>query len=139
MTALELAILAPALIVMMMLVVGFGRVAHGGHQAEQAASAAARAASLAISPDQAVHNGRAAAADTLIQAGISCRNLNVSVDVTGFHPSGSVEVTVRCVADLSAVAIAGFPGTKTFTTSSRAVLEPYRDLGATDTTAATGG
>ena len=126
--ALELAILTSFLIVMLLLVVGLGRVSHGRQLIDQAGAAAARAAALANAPGQASANARQAAADTLTQAGLACAQLQVDVDTGAFHPGGYVDVAVRCTADLSALALAGLPGSVTLNSASRSPLETYRDL-----------
>jgi Flp pilus assembly protein TadG len=126
--SLELAILTPAVIVMLMLVVGFGRVTHARQLVDQAAAAAARAASLTSAPGPATVAARDMAATTLAQAGIACRTLTTSVDVSAFRPGGQVSATIDCTADLSALASAGMPGSITLTATRTAPLEPLRDL-----------
>lgn len=126
--ALELAILAPLLIVMLLLVVGLGRVSHGRQLVNQAGAAAARAAALTTTPGEAVRQARQAAADTLAQVGVSCGQLGVEVDTAAFGPGGYVDVSVRCNSDLSGLAIAGLPGSVTLTTTSRSPLENLRQL-----------
>ena len=126
--ALELAILTSFLIVMLLLVVGLGRVSHGRQLIDQAGAAAARAAALANAPGQATANARRAAADTLSQAGLACAQLQVDVDTGAFHPGGYVDVAVRCTAELSGLALAGLPGSVTLSSASRSPLETYRDL-----------
>lgn len=126
--ALELAILFPIIIVMLLLVVGFGRVTHGRQLVDQAAAAAARAASLTNAPGQARTDALQAARDTLAQAGMSCRQLDVNVDTGAFYAGGEVSVSVRCTADLSGMALAGLPGSVTLNSQVRAPLGSYRDL-----------
>ena len=128
--ALELAILAPVFIVMLLVVVGFGRVTHARQLVDQAAAAAARAAALTSTPAQADTEARAAVASTLAQAGLSCRGVDVGVDISAFHAGGRVSTTVRCTADLSGLAIAGLPGSITLSAVGRAPLETFRDVGA---------
>lgn len=128
--ALELAILSSFLIVMLLLVVGLGRVSHGRQLIDQAGAAAARAAALTNAPGQAASDAQQAASDTLTQAGLSCARLQVDVDTGAFHPGGYVDVAVRCTADLSGLALAGLPGSVTLTSTSRSPLETYRDLTA---------
>lgn len=127
--ALELAVLTPFVIAAVLLVVGFGRVAHGRQLVDQAAAVSARAAALANSAGQAQIDGHAAAAGTLAQTEVSCTALQVSVDTTAFVPGGQVEVTVSCTADLSGLALSGLPGSMTMTATARAPLETYRDIG----------
>ncbi len=126
--ALELAILAPVLIAMLLLVVGLGRVSQGRQTINQAGAAGARAAALTSTPGQAVRQGQQAAADTLVQAGVSCGQLGVEVDTSAFGPGGYVQVSVRCTSDLSGMAIAGLPGSVTLTATSRSPLETLRQL-----------
>lgn len=126
--ALELTILMTFLIVMLLLVVGLGRVSHGRQLIDQAGAAAARAAALDNAPGPAAAAARAAAGDTLAQAGLSCTDLQVDVATGAFYPGGYVDVTVRCTADLSGLALAGLPGSVDLTSTSRSVLETYRDL-----------
>jgi Flp pilus assembly protein TadG len=126
--ALELAILAPVIFVLLLLVVGFGRVTHGRQLVDRAAAAGARAAALSSGPGPAAEAGRQAAADTLSLAGISCVGMRVDVDTTAFGPGGEVRTRVRCTADLSGLALAGLPGRLTMTAAAVAPLETYRDL-----------
>ncbi len=126
--ALELAILSSFLIVMLLLVVGLGRVSHGRQLIDQAGVAAARAAALTNAPGQASADAQQAASDTLTQAGLACAQLQVVVDTGAFHPGGYVDVAVRCTADLSGLALAGMPGSVILTSTSRSPLETYRDL-----------
>jgi Flp pilus assembly protein TadG len=129
--AVELAILTPLVIVMLLVVVAFGRVTQGRAMVDQAAAAAARSASLAVTPSQArtaaIHDGL----DTLTGAGLSCRGASVTVDTSAFRPGGQVSARVACTVDLSAMAMAGVPGTLTLTASATSPLESHRDLGGT--------
>jgi len=129
--ALELAILTPLIIAMLLLVVGLGRVSHGRQLVDQAAAAAARAAALTNAPGSASDAAQQAAQDTLTQAGVSCGQLQVQVDTGAFRPGGFVDVTVRCAANLSGLALAGMPGSMTLTATSRSVLEAHRDFTGT--------
>jgi Flp pilus assembly protein TadG len=129
--ALELAILTPLVIAMLLLVVGLGRVSHGRQLVDQAAAAAARAAALTNAPGPASNSAQQAAKDTLSQAGVSCGQLHVNVDTGAFRPGGYVDVTVRCTANLSGLALAGMPGSVVLVATSRSVLEAHRDYTAT--------
>lgn len=115
-------------VMMMLLVVGLGRVGHGRQLIDQAGAAAARAAALSGAPGQAASDAQQAAGDSLAQAGVTCGQLQVQVDTAAFHPGGHVEVQVRCAADLSGLALAGLPGSVTLTSRSRSPLETFRDL-----------
>jgi Flp pilus assembly protein TadG len=126
--ALEMAILAPLAIVMLLVVVAFGRVTQARTTVDQAAAAAARAASLARSPGQADTDGAQAARDTLTGAGLSCTGVSVGIDTTAFHPGGQVTAAVTCTADLSGLALAGLPGAVTLRASVTSPIETLRDV-----------
>ena len=124
----ELVVLAPIVIVLLLLVVGLGRYAHGKQLVEQAAAAAARAASLTSTPAQANTHAQRAATGSLAEAGVSCTGVTTTVDTGSFRPGGVVTVTITCTADLTDIAISGLPGTATFTATGRAVLELHRQF-----------
>jgi Flp pilus assembly protein TadG len=130
----ELVIITPIIIVLLLLVVGFGRYAHGRQLVEQAAAAAARAASLSPTAAQADRRARQAATTSLADAGVSCRSMNITIDAGDFRAGGTVAVTVACTADLSDLALAGLPGAATMTATGRASLETYRQFTGTGTT-----
>jgi Flp pilus assembly protein TadG len=124
--AVELTVLTPVVLALLCLVVGLGRIADADGQVTGAARDAARAASLARTPADAIRLARQAAATDVAQAGIDCRDLQVATDTTTFIPGGTVRVTVRCTVDLSGLAFAGLPGAKTLVGASAAPLELYR-------------
>jgi Flp pilus assembly protein TadG len=126
--ALEMAILAPLAIVMLLIVVAFGRVTQGRATVDQAAAASARAASLARSPGQAYTAGTQAAEDTLSGAGLSCTGSSVDLDTSAFRPGGQVTASVVCTVDLSSLALAGLPGSVTLRASATSPIEELRDL-----------
>jgi Flp pilus assembly protein TadG len=127
--SLELVILTPVFIAMLLLVVGFGRLTHGRQLVEQAASAAARAASLDSTPTRATNDAQLAARDILTQAGVSCHTFTADVDTSNFRAGGQVSVTVYCVTSLSDLGLVGFPGSQTLEASSTSPLEQFRQFG----------
>lgn len=127
--SLELVIITPVLLVMLLLVVGFGRLTHGRQLVEQAAAAAARAGTLDSTPAQASVDAEQAAHDVLDQAGVSCSKFDVGVDTSQFAPGGQVSVTVTCTTSLSDLGLVGFPGSKTLTASASSPLEQFRQYG----------
>lgn len=127
--ALELAIVTPVVIVMLLMVVAFGRITHGRQLVDDAAAAAGRAAALAASPGAADSQARSAVTMTLSQAGVSCSSTSVSVDTSAFRPGGEVDVHVLCRASLAGLTLTGLPGTVTLSADSHTPLETYRDLG----------
>lgn len=128
--SLELVVLTPVLLLMLLLVVGVGRLTHGRQIANQAAAAAARAAALDADPAQAQQDGQQQAHQILSQAGISCHSFTATVDTSDFTAGGQVSVQVVCVTSLSDLGLVGFPGAKTLTASASAPLEQLRDFGA---------
>jgi len=126
--ALELVILLPFVIVMLLLVVAFGRVERGRELLDQAAQSAARAASLTDSPGAAQAAAGRAASQTLADGGLSCAGLHVTLDTAAFHPGGQVAAHVTCTAQLGGLTLSGVPGHVTLASSSTSPLDPYRQL-----------
>ena len=122
--AVELVLVAPLLIVLLLFVVGLGRIAHTRGQIDGAAAEAARSASLQRTPSAAQQAGQDAARAQLGDR--SCRSLDIAIDASRLRPGGDVTASVRCVASLAGLGLAGFPGSRTFTASAIAPIETYR-------------
>lgn len=125
---LEVAIVTPALLLFMLLIVLGGRLALAHSEADNAARDAARVASIARSAGAATSDARQAAAATLANAGISCRNFAVSTDTSAFQPGGAVTVQVACTAGLSDLGLLGVPGAKTLHGAYTAPVDRYRGI-----------
>lgn len=123
---LEFVLVMPLLIVILLFVVGLGRFAYAKAQLEGIAADSARAASLERNTSRSAAAARQAAEDSLGRAGVSCTDLTVTPNLSSYEPGGQVTVTVACTARLRDVAMAGFPGTKTFTASSTVPIENWR-------------
>jgi Flp pilus assembly protein TadG len=108
--AVEFVLVVPVLIVILLFVVGLGRMAHARQQVEGAAADAARTTAAAALGDR----------------GLACQNLNLSVDVSDYKPGGTVKVQVRCTANLGDVALSGLPGRRVFTAEATVPIETYR-------------
>ena len=124
--AIELVLVAPVRIVVMLFVVGLGRMAHARQQIDAVAADSARAASLERNTSTSAQAAKTAAEASLGEAGVSCTNLDVNVDLDSYQPGGQVRVTVSCVAKLGDVALAGFPGTRKFTAEAVVPIETHR-------------
>jgi Flp pilus assembly protein TadG len=128
-TSLELAVLAPALLVLLALIVVAGRVAVAHQAVEGAAAQAARAASLERTATSAADRAHAVADATLANTGLHCTGTSVAVDTSGFAvPVGtpaSVTATVTCTVDLDGLATPVGPTTITKTMSS--AIDTYRE------------
>lgn len=96
----EMLIMATAALSIVLVVVAAGRYVDGSAQANDAAYAAARAASLEPGMDQGAIAGRQAAADALAERGKSCQNLGVSFAGSDFTPGGQVVAEVSCTVNL---------------------------------------
>lgn len=125
--ALELALLTPVLLVVLLFVVALGRIGSARETVDGAAGAAARAATLASSPQAAVSAARAQALSSLTSSGVSCIATKVTVDVADFVPGGVVSVRVYCQVTLSS-AVPGLPGSTTLSATGASVLDRYRSF-----------
>ena len=124
--AVEVAVIAPAFIFLMLLVVFAGRVSEAEGNVERAASAAARAASLRQHPSDATTDAETAAEENLAQAGVPCTTLTTAVDTSDFRAGGTVTVTVTCEASMADVTLLGVPGTRVFSAQVVEVIDNYR-------------
>jgi Flp pilus assembly protein TadG len=123
--AIELAIMAPFLIVMVVMVAGLGRMAGARSQVNAAAREAARAASLERVVTRAPAAGAAAAAASLAEAGLTCAAMAVDVDTSDYRPGGQVRATVTCSASMAGLGLV-FPVSKTFAATAVVPIEQYR-------------
>ena len=127
---LELAILGPALLLLLGLVVAAGRIEVAGAAVEQAASAAAREASIARSAPAARAAATSSARQSLREQGIDCAGLDVTVDTAGFAVAAGlparVDVSVVCSVPLSDLAVPGLPGSRTMRAQMASPLDRYR-------------
>ena len=128
--AIEAAILAPPLLVLIGLAVVGGRIQFAGGAIEHAAHDAARAASISRTKVEAYSNAMAAANATLDQQGLHCASLTVATNLSGFDvPVGqpaTVSVSITCVVDFSDVVADGLPGFRTLTASFVSALDTFR-------------
>lgn len=124
--AIELTLIAPVLIVILLFVVGLGRMAHARQQVESVAADSARAASLERNTALSAQAARTAATRSLGAAGVSCADLDVNTDLSSYQPGGRVTVTVACTTRLRDVMLAGFPGSRIFTATSSVPIEIFR-------------
>ena len=127
--AVEAAVLAPVLLVLMLLVVYAGRAAQTDADVRSAAARAARAASLTGDVEAATAAATATATANLATAGTICAQTDVTVGVTDFQAGGSVTVEVACQvlnADLLLLAV---PGSRWSTAASVQPVDTFRGGG----------
>ncbi|WP_426592620.1 TadE/TadG family type IV pilus assembly protein [Cellulomonas sp. McL0617] len=124
----ELAILAPTLILLLALVVFAGRVQTSSAAVEQAARAGARDASLTRTPDAALATATTTATAEL--TGSDCITTAIDVDTAGFSAplgqDGAVTITITCTVTIADLAVPGLPGTRTITATATSPLDRYR-------------
>ena len=121
-----MAVVAPAFVMLMLLVVFAGKVSEAEGNVTRAASEAARAASLRQHPGDAVVIARTTATGNLAAAGVPCVTLTTSVDTTDFRAGGTVTVTLTCDASMADVTLLGVPGTRTFGARAVEVIDRAR-------------
>ena len=124
--SVEVAVIAPAFVFLMLLVVFAGKVSEADGNVERAAAEGARAASLRQHPGNAATDARSTVEANLATAGVSCSTLEAIVDTSDFEPGGTVTVTVECTASMADVALLGVPGTRTFTATATEVIDTSR-------------
>ena len=132
--ALEAAIIAPALLLLLCLAIGAMRVGVAQQSVDAAAHDAVRAASIARSQPAATAAARTAAAQSLAHQGITCQNRTpLHLDATQFGRTvgqpAVVRVTITCVVSLSDVAVPGTPGSVTLRASYVSPIDQYRSRG----------
>ncbi len=130
-STLELVVWAPGLLLIVGLLTVAGRVNSANAAVEQAATDAARAASIsrsAISAQQRAHDTTTA---TLAAQGLECVSTTVAVDTSGFAAApgqaATVTATVSCPVRLADLAIPGLPGVRTVTHTAASSLDTFRE------------
>ncbi|MBA9003046.1 TadE/TadG family type IV pilus assembly protein [Thermomonospora cellulosilytica] len=125
----ESAILAPLFVLFLAALLVAMRIQHGSAVVSQAAADAARHASIARTAAQARADATASALATLRDKGLHCTP-QVTLDLSDFArpvgKEGTVTAQVRCVIQLSDIALPGMPGSRTVTKTHRSPIDPYR-------------
>jgi Flp pilus assembly protein TadG len=129
--SVELAVLAPALMLLLSFAIWAGRIQVADNGVEEAARAAARAASLAVDADTAVALATAQAQDTLARQNLRCQPVDVAVDSAGFRTplgeSGDVTVAITCTVAMTDLLIPGLPGSVQVNASFTSPVDAYRE------------
>lgn len=129
--SVELVILVPCLMIMIGLVVVGGRLWFARAAVDDAAAAAARAASLARTSTQAEHAAGVVARAGLDAADLRCRPVTVDVDTSAFATppgrSGTVTARVACRVDVADVLLPGVPGRIRLSALGSSALDSYRE------------
>lgn len=127
--SVELAVLCPAILLVLLLAIGAGRIASAREAVDHVATAAARAASLARTPGTAQAAASTTAQLVLTERGLDCRSHTISVDTSGFVSSpsrpGIVRVNVSCSVPLADLGLV-FGGTARIRSSFASPVDPFR-------------
>lgn len=127
--SVEMAVLVyPVAVVMILFAVFCARVAGTHMDLSATASAAARAASLARTPQAARDAAAQAAAADLASHQRTCTPLRVAVDTGSFHRGGRVIATVTCTLTTADLTGLGLPGTLTGSASATAPIDTWRSV-----------
>ncbi|WP_136193860.1 TadE/TadG family type IV pilus assembly protein [Actinomyces procaprae] len=120
--SVEMVVIAPALLMIVMLVVAAGRWVSAEGMTQAAARDAARAASMERSAGMAA----SAAAASLAAADTANAECSSATDVSDFSRGGTVKVTVSCRVRLADLGLVFLPGTTTVTSSSISPVDTWR-------------
>ncbi|WP_020670182.1 TadE family protein [Amycolatopsis nigrescens] len=126
--SVEAAVLVPAVLFVGLLIIAGARTSSAQQAVDNAATAAARAASIARSPAAAQQAGAAVARERLGREGLTCQDSSVAVDAgqIAVGRAGHVRATVTCRVQLSDLALPVPAGTRTITSTFTSPVDPYR-------------
>ena len=128
--AVEIALLAPALVLVLGLLVAGGRLWFARTTVVEAAEASARAASLARSPGEAAAAGAGAGRESMTTAGLRCTSTSVSVSTAAFAVPVGTPATltsdIACRVGFGDVFLPGLPGSIELRARGSAALDTYR-------------
>ena len=122
--SLELAILAPIIVLLLMCVVAAGRVQNSRADIEGVAQSAARELSIARDPAGAVSRIRATAAQMANVGSPGCQTFTFTPTIT----ATTVSVTIACVADLQDASMLPLPGHMTLTATASQPIDIFREV-----------
>ncbi|GAA4300940.1 pilus assembly protein TadE [Blastococcus sp. MG754426] len=129
--SVELALLAPALLLLLSFAVVAGRTQIAEGAVQEAARAAAREASLARDAATAAARAGAQAERTLAAQDLRCERTTVDVDTAGFQAPlgqpGDVTVSITCVVGMADLLAPGLPGSVTVEASFISPIDAYRE------------
>ena len=129
--SVELALLAPALLLLVSFAVVAGRTQVAEGAVAEAARAAAREASLARDAVTAAALAGAQADRTLAAQDLRCQSTSVDIDTTGFQAPlgqpGDVTVSITCVVGMADLLAPGLPGSVTVEASFTSPVDAYRE------------
>jgi len=122
------ALVLPITVAMVIFAVFCTRLAGTRLDLNSTAAAAARAASLARTPQAARDAATRAAAADLAGHQRTCNPLSVTVDTSDFRRGGQVAVTVTCTMTTADLTGLGLPGSLRGSSTAHAVVDTWRDV-----------
>lgn len=129
--SVELALLAPALLLLLSFAALAGRTQIADNAVAEAARAAAREASLARDAAAATTLATAQAQRTLDEQDLRCQRTTIEIDTTGFQAPpgqpGDVTVTIACVVGMADLLAPGLPGSMTVDAAFTSPVDAYRE------------
>lgn len=129
--SLEFAILGTGLIAILGLLIAGGRIALAKTSVEDAANAAARAASISRSAGSARDEATAVADSTMSGQNVQCTSRVIDINTSGFAAAigtpASVTTHIECTIDLSDLLVPGLHKSMTFTADGRSAIDQYRE------------
>lgn len=126
--AVEMAMIAPGILLIFGLIFAYGRAAQVNGTLESGTRDAARSVTLARSYDDALDRAKAVLIDALKDAPQSCQD-TMDLDIVGdYEPGEPVTVSAKCTYQLADLGLPGAPGTLTAKSSFTSMLDPYRGL-----------
>ena len=128
--SVEAAVILPAILLFVALLLSLGRLALADQHVGAAASAAARAAALERTVPAAERAADEALTVALAEHNVACRRVSTVVEASGvarfLGEVGTVSVQVTCAVELSDVSLPGVPGTVSVTATRDAPVHPLR-------------
>lgn len=129
--SVELALLAPALLLLLSFAIFAGRTQIARNAVQAAARSAAREASLAGDATTATAQADDQARQTLATQDLRCQSTNISVDTAGFQAApgqpGDVTVTIACVVGMADLLAPGVPGALSVQAVFTSPIDNYRE------------
>lgn len=120
--------MVPALLALLLLVVAGGRMVQARGDTDAMARDAARAASVARSPSEAVARAEAMVRSRVGDREVQCRDPSVVIDTAAFTPGGVVGVVVTCHVDLAAVSLLGISASRSVEARAAEVVDERRGV-----------
>ena len=126
--AVEMAMIAPGLLLIFGLIFAYGRAAGVNGTLESGTRDGARSATMARSYDEAVTMATAAVAQAIVGTPQACQSSLDVVVSQNFRPGEAITVTATCTYGISDIGLPGAPGSITPASSFTSMLDPYRGV-----------